>query len=429
MEKITTPRRAPFGSNPKVGEAGRATQQRILTAAAAAFAEVGYARTSVEAITDRADCSRPTFYQYFSGKEEIHRHLAARLGGELSQLLRRLEPITADSAGREVLFRWLLELTAVHQRHRAVADNFTASLRTDDRMVAGAAELSAEYGQALVKAIDPSMSDPTEFGVDTGILAGAANATSFGACIFRDRIGDVSAERLAAALADVLHRTFFGPIPGVNLGPRVAAAPSQLDDGVPEPADHDDRPRRKRGVETRQRLLGAAATSFGALGYDAVRVDDIAAEAGTSHGTFYRYFRDKDAAFDEHADAMSTEVGKLLAELPVEPGEELRWAAAYAAHYQRHGGIIDCLRDARAAGVVGAIRARRRMAAALATALDQRSFGDTDADVVTCFSLLENVPAATAYGYSGLTTEQATSVIAIMLGRGLFGHERPPSHR
>jgi AcrR family transcriptional regulator len=427
MEKITTPRRAPFGSNPKVGETGRATQQRILTAAADAFAEVGYARTSVEAITDRADCSRPTFYQYFSGKEEIHRHLAARLGGELSQLLQRLDPVTADSTGRDVLFRWLLDLTAVHQRHRAVADNFTASLRTDDRMVAGAAELSAEYGRALVKAIDRSMTDSIEFGVDVGILAGAANATSFGACIFRDRIGDVSAERLAAALADVLHRTFFGPIPGVNLGPRIAASPSQPDGDVIESAERDDRPRRKRGVETRQRLVAAAATSFGALGYDAVRVDDIAAEAGTSHGTFYRYFSDKDAVFDEHADTTSTEVAALLADLPVEPGQELTWAARYAEHYRCRGGIIDCLRDARAAGVQGAIRARYRMAAALAAALDQRSFGDTDADVVTCFSLLENVPAATAYGYSGLTGEQATSVIAIMLGRGLFGHEHPPS--
>ena len=33
MEKITTGRRAPFGANPEVGDAGRATQQRILGAA------------------------------------------------------------------------------------------------------------------------------------------------------------------------------------------------------------------------------------------------------------------------------------------------------------------------------------------------------------------------------------------------------------
>ena len=425
MEKINTPRRAPFGSNPKVGEAGRATQQRILQAAAAAFAEFGYARTSVEAITDRAECSRPTFYQYFSGKEDIHRQLAARLGFELSDLLRRLDPVTPDIAGRDVLFDWLRELTAVHERHRAVADNFSASLRTDDRMLTGATELSAEYGRALVRALDLSSVPP--LGVDIDILAGAANATSFGACIYRDRIGEVNADRLAAALADVLHRTFFGPVAGVNLGPKVSSSPSSFPGAAPTPASPDDRPRRKRGVETRKRLLDAAAIAYGTLGYDAVRVDDIAAEAGTSHGTFYRYFRDKEEVFDEHADIATAEVGELLAALPPPPGREHAWAAAYAAHYERHGGIIDCLRDARAAGVMGAIRARHQMANALAAALDTRSFGDTDADVVTCFSLLENVPAATAYGYSGLTTDQATEVIATMLGRGMFAHEEPPS--
>ena len=67
MEEISTSRRAPFGTNPTVGEAGRATQVRILAAANEAFASNGYARTSVEAITDLAGCSRPTFYQYFSG--------------------------------------------------------------------------------------------------------------------------------------------------------------------------------------------------------------------------------------------------------------------------------------------------------------------------------------------------------------------------
>ena len=416
MDKITTSRRAPFGSNPKVGEAGRATQQRILAAAAEAFAEAGYARTSVEAITDRANCSRPTFYQYFSGKEDLHRRLAARLGSELSELLGHLDTITPDSAGRDVLFRWLLGLTDVYERHRAVADNFSASLRTDDRMVSGAAALSAEYGHALVQALAPTSTGL----IDIDTLAAAANATAYGACIYRDRIGDVSTERLAAALADTLHRTFFGPIPGVNLGPKVDSTPQATSRPPPEASAAPEEPRRKRGVETRQRLLDAALAAYGTLGFDAVRVDDIAAEAGTSHGTFYRYFRGKEAIFDHHADKASEEIVDLLARLPVDPGEEHAWATSYYEHFERHGAIIGCLRDARAAGSEGAARARHDMAAALAASLDQRAFGDSDADVITCFSLLENVPAA-AYGYSGLTVDEATDVTALLLSRGLFG--------
>jgi AcrR family transcriptional regulator len=416
MEKITTSRRAPFGSNPKVGEAGRATQQRILAAASAAFAESGYARTSVEAITDRAQCSRPTFYQYFSGKEDLHRRLAAQLGGELSELLGHLDTVTPDGSGRDVLYQWLLGLTDVYERHRSVADNFSASLRADDRMVAGAAQLSTEYGQALVRALAPTTTGP----IDIEMLAAAANATAYGACIYRDRIGDVSAERLAAALADMLHRTFFGSLPRVNLGPRIASTPSLVAAPAHEESAGAEEPRRKRGVETRQRLLDAALSAYGTLGFDAVRVDDIAAEAGTSHGTFYRYFPGKEAIFDEHADRATQEIRELLAVLPVERGGEHDWANSYYEHYERHGGIIGCMRDARAAGSKGAIRSRHDMATALAAALDQRSFGDADADVVTCFSLLENVPAAT-YGYAGLTVDQAADVTALMLARGLFG--------
>ena len=43
MEEINPARRRPFGANPVVGDAGRATQQRILAAAAEVFASEGYA--------------------------------------------------------------------------------------------------------------------------------------------------------------------------------------------------------------------------------------------------------------------------------------------------------------------------------------------------------------------------------------------------
>jgi len=45
--------------------------------------------------------------------------------------------------------------------------------------------------------------------------------------------------------------------------------------------------------DTRSRLLTAAREAFSELGYVATRVDDIVARAGVSHGTFYRYFGDK----------------------------------------------------------------------------------------------------------------------------------------
>ncbi len=54
-------------------------------------------------------------------------------------------------------------------------------------------------------------------------------------------------------------------------------------------------PPTRKGKATRKKLLAAAAVAFGEHGYNAVRIADIVAEAGISHGLFYRHFVDKDA--------------------------------------------------------------------------------------------------------------------------------------
>ncbi|XUU60567.1 TetR/AcrR family transcriptional regulator [Erythrobacter sp. HA6-11] len=54
-------------------------------------------------------------------------------------------------------------------------------------------------------------------------------------------------------------------------------------------------PPTRKGKATREKLLQAAAVVFGRLGYSATRIADIVAEAGISHGLFYRHFADKDA--------------------------------------------------------------------------------------------------------------------------------------
>ncbi len=50
-----------------------------------------------------------------------------------------------------------------------------------------------------------------------------------------------------------------------------------------------------KGRATRGRLLEAAEVVFGERGYENTRIADIVAEAGISHGMFYRHFADKDS--------------------------------------------------------------------------------------------------------------------------------------
>lgn len=52
-----------------------------------------------------------------------------------------------------------------------------------------------------------------------------------------------------------------------------------------------------KGVQTRDKILEAARTVFARDGYVAMRMGDVAVEAGLSMGTLYRYFQDKEDLF------------------------------------------------------------------------------------------------------------------------------------
>jgi len=72
-------------------------------------------------------------------------------------------------------------------------------------------------------------------------------------------------------------------------------------------------PPTRKGKATREKLLAAAAVAFGEHGYNAVRIADIVAEAGISHGLFYRHFADKDAILLALLDQLNEELRRTTA--------------------------------------------------------------------------------------------------------------------
>ena len=89
-------RRAPFSDNPTIGARGLRTQMQILDAAVRAFDESGYDRATLDRIGQLVGCSRVTIYQYFSGKDDIFRHLARQVDRQIVASMEALEPITPD---------------------------------------------------------------------------------------------------------------------------------------------------------------------------------------------------------------------------------------------------------------------------------------------------------------------------------------------
>jgi len=73
-------------------------------------------------------------------------------------------------------------------------------------------------------------------------------------------------------------------------------------------------PATPRGQRTRQRLLQAAQTVFGANGYEHASIADITREAEVALGTFYVYFPDKQSIFVEVVDELGARLRRLIAE-------------------------------------------------------------------------------------------------------------------
>jgi AcrR family transcriptional regulator len=231
-------------------------------------------------------------------------------------------------------------------------------------------------------------------------------------------------ERVDDAVADVVHRTFFGLLPDVNAHPPAAKRPPLLEFGpvmvdvLQRDDDADDLT--PAGRRTLDSLLEAGGDVLVRRGFHRTRVDDVVAAAGVSHGAFYRYFDNKDQLAHVLAVRAIRRVSTTLADLPQEPlaGTTLRqWLRRYNTAQAQETALIrvwadvcqedgELLADSAAAYDWG----RRQ----LARFLRPRGFGDVDTEAVMFVALLG---AFGARQRSPKTVEAAAHVVE----RGFFG--------
>jgi AcrR family transcriptional regulator len=409
-------RRRPFGSNPTVGERGSDTQRRILAAGLEVFGDVGFDGARVELITERAGCSRPAFYQYFSSKDDVFWKLAGRLGHEMVALADALGSVSADAKGVAALQGWIDDFAAMHQQYAAIFASFQAAARDQPATGQSSISVSDQTAVALLRAFD-HRADRRSIVVATGVVGVLIRCAFY----FEEMGADVDRRELVGALARIVHRLFAGPMRGVNV---VAAKPSVTP--VPKaPKIEHRRDLRPRGEKTRQRVLDAGAKVLPAHGYAAARVDDIVAAAGVSHGSFYRYFENKDDFFRVLAEDASLHMIELLDAFPADPTvEALRsWCAAWFATYESNGGVISVWQEMQESDPALA-RFSREVAAAviarLGRVLDGRGFGSTGVDALAFLAVTERLP------YSVLTLrfsdrDEAIEAMVTIIRRGFLG--------
>src|SRR5262249_53336460 len=138
-------RRAPFSDNPTVGARGQRTQQRILDAALRVFGDEGYHHTSIDRIAKHAGCSRVSFYQYFSSKEDVFRSLAGQVSGQVSASTEALDPLTGDTDGWNALRGWVARYGDIYERYEPVFRSFAAAAESDEAIAGGSARVAERY--------------------------------------------------------------------------------------------------------------------------------------------------------------------------------------------------------------------------------------------------------------------------------------------
>ncbi len=411
-------RRAPFSDNPHVGPRGQRTQQRILDAALVVLRDEGYHRCSVDRISRLAGCSRVSFYQYFSGKEDVFYRLTGVVAAEVRSSIDALDVLAADAAGRESLRAWVAREADIYRRYGPVFNTYVAAAAGIDA-VADLGKRATEQNIAGIRSrLGATTVPPRELKAVIGLLFGCVARTLQLARVLRSAARDAyPPERIEGALADVLHRTFFGRDDGVNVHD-VGEPPPRLAFPTSSQRILTHREPHEQAHPTVSALLAAGREVFVTRGYAGARIDDIVAAAGVSHGTFYEYFKNKnDLAHVLVLDAMRP-LASAFTGMPVGDTAALRdWLRGYNARHMDEAALIRVWVDAQAQGAtLGADAApaldwgRRRVA----SFLRPRGFGDVDAEAVVMVALLD------AFG-SHARSSRVVDAVAHIVQRGLLG--------
>lgn len=397
-------RRAPFSDNPNVGARGQRTRQAILDAALKVFGDIGYQRCSIDAITKVAGCSRVSFYQYFAGKEDVFRRLAAQVDRQLAASNDLLDPITPDDAGWTALRAWAGRYADVYDRYEPVFNAFPAAAESDVELGEDAARLAGRYGVGFRARVAPTDLPDRDLDPILELLRESMTRVLNDSSTLRH--ATPKALPMAAVLdsyADIVHRTLFGRMDDVNVHTSRVRWPKALPFGpvlqtaielgpLSEDGQGQDGP-------TRAALLDAGRRVLVTRGYHGTRIDDIAEAAGVAHGAFYRYFKNKEQLAQVLAADAIRSVSTTLLEIPAtasdDPGGRAamrQWLRAYNQAQSHQTAIIRVWVDAalqddtlRADSAAMIDWGRRRMARFLAP----RGFGDPDTDAVVLVALVD----------------------------------------
>jgi AcrR family transcriptional regulator len=274
-------------------------RERLLDGMIAAAHRYGYGGASVSQVIAHAGVSRPTFYEYFTDKEDCflaaHRAHARLLVKDISRAVAAERPERAV----QTAVRRFIELAEEHpDRAGFLADATMAggwrALDERDRMIADISEvIERTRAQASPQTLTPDLPVQVVLGAVRWVLAPLLRR----------------GERDLTALADDLtgwvesyehpsgeHR-WHTLEPGATLPPSPHESQISLRPPPSIPRGRSTLSKSEIARNQRDRILYATAEVATVKGYNGTTIADITAAASVDRRVFYKHFRDKQQAF------------------------------------------------------------------------------------------------------------------------------------
>ncbi len=286
--------------NTQSPNARKATQrERLIEGMLATANRDGYAGANISAVIAHAGVSRPTFYEYFTDKDDcflaVHRDISGRLLEQIRDAVAQAPPEQAPQAAVRRLIQ------------RAEAEPTRAQFLANEAMAGGPRALDArdqtisQIEEVIERAradtppgtLTPDLPTRTLIGATHWLLSRRLRRSEHSLTGLGDELVDWI-ESYSLPSGEHRWRT-LKPEPSPGLSPYVSELPAEAP--PPIPSGRSRLSSSEVAQNQRWRILFATAEIAAGKGYTATTVTDITTTARVDKRVFYAHFRDKQQAF------------------------------------------------------------------------------------------------------------------------------------
>jgi len=410
-------------ANAGVGRRGLHTRDRILGCAAEVFLANGFHATSLDAIAKAARASRPTVYQYFTGKEEIFRELSALAEHDVLAHGEHLGQLSPTIDGMKALHHWLVEWADIYDAHAAVFAEFPGIGTATGLAVIDAGTAADQFHETVTDRLRRmSLRD-----LDAYDAAAALGRIPHMVHLYRYRAMFPLPARgtVTWSLTVALQLMLFPETPDDVLravAPEVTTGRARITRRALDGVGTTPAVMEAAGSPIAQDVLSVSSALFAERGYYAVGMEEIAAAADVSRATLYRYFSTKDTILAELTRRAVVEIEEHAAALPAMAADSLtEWMRGYVRFHRTYRGVIrawfdgtvaEQLSDADVDHGIGAIF---QSVAALLTTVDLPPGVDADVASAVFVAVLGRMSEPTGAGASD--SEEGAALLMVKLLR------------